>query len=102
MEYTMRHRGFSACIMEAERLIGDNVFGLPPGRSLPIYQADEFVSQPETWMKGPGVFIVPVKPNKGLWFDWRGWEPSLWIASLCHRGLHPWQYACDKAQTPSL
>lgn len=21
-------------------------------------------------MKGPGVFLVPVKPNKGLWFNW--------------------------------
>jgi len=26
---------------------------------------------PENWMKGPGVYVVPVRPNKGLWFDWR-------------------------------
>jgi len=67
----MEHKGFKAKIMEADRLIGDQVHGLPPGSPLPCYHADAFKSYPENWMKGPGVFVVPVQPNKGLWFDWR-------------------------------
>jgi hypothetical protein len=67
----LEHKGFFAKIMEAERLVGDLTFGLPPGTPLEVYHADAFKSYPENWMKGPGVFVVPVKPNKGLWFDWR-------------------------------
>lgn len=67
----MEHKGFFARIKEADRLTGDYVHSLPPGRDLPVYQADAFKVYPENWMKGPGVFVVPVRPNKGLWFDWR-------------------------------
>lgn len=66
----MEHKGFFAQIMEAERLVGDHVFGLPPGRPLDVYYADQFEKWPQTWCKGNGVFLVPVKPNKGLWLDW--------------------------------
>lgn len=72
---TMEHKGYYAKIMEADRLIGDHTFGLPPGTPLDIYPADVFKSYPENWMKGPGVFVVPVRPNKGLWFDWRENDP---------------------------
>jgi hypothetical protein len=68
---TMRHKGYSARIMEAPRLTGEGVHQLPPGVPLNVFPADAFESLPENWMKGPGVFIVPVKPDKGLWFDWR-------------------------------
>lgn len=68
---TMEYKGFKAQIMEAERLRGDHVHGLPPGTALPVYHMDEFLKPPENWMKGPGVFVVPVRPDKGLWFDWR-------------------------------
>jgi len=67
----MEHKGFKAEIMEAERLTGEQTFGLPPGNALTVYHADSFKSYPENWMKGPGVFVVPVRPNKGLWFNWR-------------------------------
>lgn len=67
----MEHEGYYAKIMEAERLVGDQVFDLPPGNALTVYHADSFKVYPENWMKGPGVFVVPVRPNKGLWFDWR-------------------------------
>jgi len=70
MKMQMEYKGFSAAIMEAERLVGDQVFGLPPGRALPVYYADEFMAWPKSYMKGPGVFLVPVRPNKGLWFNW--------------------------------
>jgi len=68
---TMEYKGYKARVMEAERLVGDRVFELPPGQPLTVYPADSFKSYPKNWMKGPGVFVVPVKPNKGLWFDWR-------------------------------
>lgn len=67
----MEHKGFKAKIMEAERLVGESIHNLPPGTPLSCYPAEVFKSYPENWMKGPGVFVVPVQPNKGLWFDWR-------------------------------
>jgi len=69
-ETVMRYKGFFARIMEAARLKGDQTFGLPPGNPLSVYFVDQFVNPPENWMKGPGCFVVPVKPDKGLWFDW--------------------------------
>jgi hypothetical protein len=69
---TMIYKGFKASIMEAERLTGDGLHGLPPGNPLDCYPSDAFLEYPEQWMKGPGVFVVPVRPNKGLWFDWTG------------------------------
>ena len=67
----LKYKGFSAAVMEAERLRGDYVHQLPPGRALPVFHADQFLTYPENWMKGPGVFVIPVNPDKGLWFDWR-------------------------------
>jgi hypothetical protein len=69
---TMEYRGFKAQIMEAPRLEGEKIHGLPPGTALPVYYADQFKTWPDGWMRGAGVFLVPVKPNKGLWFDWTG------------------------------
>ena len=70
METIMKYKGFFAQIMEAERLIGDQVFGLPPGQPLEVFYADQFEKWPEGWMHGAGVFLIPVRPNKGLWFSW--------------------------------
>jgi len=67
----MSYKGFNARIMEAERLRGSRTFGLPPGKPLDVYYVDEFLEPKENWMKGPGAFVVPVIPDKGLWFDWR-------------------------------
>lgn len=66
----MSHKGFFASIMEAERLTGEGIHGLPPGRPLQAYFVDEFLNPPGSWIKGSGSFVVPVRPNKGLWFDW--------------------------------
>lgn len=66
----MEYKGFKASIKEAERLTGDYTHNLPPGNSIPVYHSEAFLKYPENWMKGPGVFVIPVKPNKGLWFDW--------------------------------
>lgn len=68
-ETLMKYKGFFAQIMEAERLVGDQTFGLPPGSALPAYCSNIFKEYPQNWMRGPGVFVIPVRPNKGLWFD---------------------------------
>lgn len=70
IETMMKYKGFYARIMEAERLTGDHTHGLPPGTPLPVYCSNIFKEYPTNWMVGPGVFVVPVQPNKGLWFDW--------------------------------
>ena len=72
MNTTMEYKGFKAEVREAQRLTGDHIHELPPGSPLPVYHVDQFVNVPENWMKGPGVFVIPVRPDKGLWFDWRG------------------------------
>ena len=66
----MKYKGFFASVMEAERLVGDHTFGLPPGSALPVYCSGIFKEYPQNWMRGPGVFVVPVNANKGLWFNW--------------------------------
>lgn len=71
MAKTMTYKEFQAQIMEAPRLVGDYVHRLPPGVALEVYPMDAFLKVPENWMKGQGVFVVPVRPNKGLWFNWR-------------------------------
>lgn len=70
MKSLMEYKGFKAQIMEAERLTGDYTHELPPGNPIEVFHSEEFAKYPEQWMKGPGVFVVPVRPNKGLWFDW--------------------------------
>lgn len=67
----MEHKGYKAQVMEAPRLVGDSNFGLPPGQPIDAYPVDVFIKIPENWMKGPGIFVVPVKKNKGLWFNFR-------------------------------
>jgi len=68
----MSYKGFCASVMEAQRLQGDRTFGLPPGNAISAYPSEVFKEYPGSWMRGPGVFIVPVRPNKGLWFNWTG------------------------------
>jgi len=71
MNNTMTYKGFNAQIMEAVRLRGEGTFELPTGTALPVFPSEAFVSYPEAWMRGPGVFVIPVRPDKGLWFNWR-------------------------------
>lgn len=68
---TMIYKGFQAQVMEANRLISDEICGLPPGSPLDVYYSDSFKSYPEYWMKGQGVYVIPVRPNKGIWFNFR-------------------------------
>lgn len=73
MKKTMEYKGFTAEVRDTgPRLRGDHVFGLPQGAPIRVYYADEFINYPENWMKGQGVFVVPVQPEHGLWFNWRG------------------------------
>lgn len=68
--YTMEVNGFKAKIMEANRLVGDRLFDLPKGTPLQVYKVDDFIKKSESWIDGEGSYVVPVNPDKGLWFDW--------------------------------
>ncbi len=72
MNKLMELNGFKAQIMEADRLVGNDVFGLPPGKALPVYKVSDFIKKSSTWMDEDGCYVVPVKPDKGLWFNWSG------------------------------
>jgi len=76
MNPIMNLNGFSARIMEAERLQGENEHGLPPGSPLPVYHTEAFKNHPDSWLVEDGCYVVPVKPDKGLWFDWTGNDSS--------------------------
>lgn len=67
---TMELNGFKAQIMEAERLVGEDVFGLPPGSPLPVYKVSDFIEKAAGWIDEEGSYVVPVNPDKGLWFNW--------------------------------
>lgn len=85
---TMTYKGYSAQIMEAERLTGEVAFGLPPGRAIDVYPAENFNIYPENWMK-KGAFVVPVKPNKGLWFNFRMNDESNTAVLMTVKGSNP-------------
>lgn len=70
MNNVIECNGFKARIMEADRLVGSEQFGLPPGKPLPTYKVSSFKKRPDNWMDVEGSVVVPVKANKGLWFDW--------------------------------
>ena len=90
MRHVMEHKGYKAKVMEAEKLTGDRIHGLPPGTPLNIYHSDEFVEWPENWMKGPGIFLIPVRPNKGIWFDWRENSPVNTAVVPTIKGSNPY------------
>lgn len=65
----MEYKGFKAQIMEAPKLTGDCMHGLPPGNPVEVYPSDVFLKYPKQWMKNSSTFVVPVRPNFGLWFN---------------------------------
>jgi hypothetical protein len=84
---TMEFKGFKAQIMEAPRLIGEGVHGLPSGVPLEVYPSDMFIHYPENWVKG--AFVVPVKPNKGLWFNFRENSEINTAVIMTIKGVNP-------------
>ena len=87
MQFTMELKGYKAQIMEAERLVGNHVHALPPGKALPVYYSDEFIKWPENWIKKS--FLVPVRPNKGLWFNFRDNSEINTAVIMTVRGCNP-------------
>jgi len=60
-----------ARIMIAERLKGDKVFDLPPGRMATVFPVDCLPGSPKEWIKGSGSYVVPIESDFGIWFDWK-------------------------------
>ena len=68
----MQHSGYVANIMAAEKLPDDgHTHPLPPGRSIPVIPIHCLPGCPEDWVRDSGSYVVPVKEDIGLWFDWR-------------------------------
>lgn len=66
----MEHSGYKASLMEAERLKGECVFGLPPGKRLNVIPIHCLPGCPEGWVRESGSYVCLVDCEKGLWFDW--------------------------------
>lgn len=89
MNNVIECNGFKARIMEADRLVGSEKFGLPPGKPLPIYKVSSFKQRPEHWMDDEGSVVVPVQANKGLWFDWTLNDPENTAVLPSVKGCNP-------------
>lgn len=67
----MEHAGYKARIMAAERLIDNgSVHSLPVGTVIPVVPIYCLPGCPEEWVREAGTYVVPVRPDIGLWFDW--------------------------------
>jgi len=67
---TLEYKGFQARIMRAEKLENNRIHGLPLGRPIECHEVDEFVEPLPHWLHGPGNFVIPVRSEWALWFDW--------------------------------
>ena len=85
----IEHKGFNVSIMRAERLIGDYVHELPPGRRIEVYPVDAFEKPLDNWIKGAGNYVVPVEAEWGLWFDWRGNDVLNTAVLTSIKGMNP-------------
>lgn len=66
----LEYSGYKARIMEAELLKGKHRHGLPPGMAIDCIPLACLPGCPENWVRQNGSYVVPVKADKGLWFDW--------------------------------
>lgn len=85
----MEYKGFRAQIMEADRLVGNQVHGLPPGSPVEVHSVDEFEEPLPNWINGPGNFVVAVKKDKGLWFDWTSNDQNNTAVLPTVKGMNP-------------
>jgi len=67
--YIMECGNHKASLMRAERLVGEQVFALPPGKRLPVFPIAALPGCPDGWVKAAGSYVCPVDTNWGLWFD---------------------------------
>jgi len=66
----MEHAGYKAKIMAAPRLVGDRSFDLPPGIPMAVIPIACLPGCPDDWVRGAGTYVIPVKEDVGIWFDW--------------------------------
>ncbi len=62
--------GLKASLMQAQRLKGDGLHGLPPGSKVDVFPIAALPGCPESWVRATGTYICPVDTEKGLWFNW--------------------------------
>lgn len=85
----MELNGFKAQIMEADRLIGNHTFGLPPGEALPVYKVSDFIKKSESWVDDAGSYVIAVRSDKGLWFNWTANDPRNTAILPSVKGCNP-------------
>jgi len=86
---SMEHAGFKARLMRAERLTGEHVHGLPPGKPLPVLPLAMLPGAPADWVREAGSYVCPVDSNWGLWFDWRENDQLNTAVMASVKGMNP-------------
>lgn len=85
----LTNNGYSAQLMEAERLKGDRLHALPPGRPISAIPIHCLPGAPEGWIRDPGSYVVKVNKECGLWFDWRGNDEFNTAVVPTVKGMNP-------------
>lgn len=67
---SLTNGGYVSKLMQAERLTGEHVHGLPPGKPIMAIPIHCLPGAPEGWVRDPGSYVVEVDAQHGLWFDW--------------------------------
>jgi hypothetical protein len=85
----MEHVGFKARIMEAERLSGNTIHGLPPGTPMTVYPLEALPGAPEDWVRKAGSYVIPISTTKAMWFDWTMNDPLNTAVIPSVKGMNP-------------
>jgi len=70
MKRLMSLNGCHAAIMRTEKIKGESVQGLPPGKPIPVMPVDCLKERPAFWIGGQGAYVCPVQEDWALWFNW--------------------------------
>lgn len=89
MVTTMRHGNYSASLMKAQRLLGDNIHCLPMGSHLPVIPIGLLPGVPSHWNKDPGTYVCPVSTEWGLWFSFTDNDKHNTAILMSVKGLNP-------------
>ena len=86
----MEHNGFKASVKRAPKLPNDGrTHPLPSGTPIEVHPVDAFRHPLPSWIEGPGNYVVPVRPDWGLWFDWTGNDSLNTAVMPSVKGMNP-------------
>ena len=87
--FTLEQSGYKAKIMEAKRLVGEEIHGLPSGKPIACIPIKCLPGCDESWVRRAGTYVVPIKREFGFWFDWRDNDEFNTAVISSIKGINP-------------